>query len=293
MNWKKVKNVLIIIFLIINGILGYMNYQRKVQAFTLTSHQENNIKRLLYSNNIMLYTLLPQKYPSMKKLILEPKSVSGEEEKKILKLIFGDVEDITVYLESISKNRMQTVYSKGARKLSFSEGRIVYEEDINSKPKTIGSKEESKNLADKFLKSLGYQLSELEWDFKDEGNGQYKYLYYEVYKGNLIYDSYIEFVIKPQGIEKVDIYRMKPVRYIELSRSIYAPDEILFGFMNQVKRETNPGDIIIIQKVDIGYLISPKGEGVKEEEAIPHYRITLADGRYYHINAYNNEIFLN
>ena len=48
MNWAKVKNILIIIFLILNGALGYMNYQKRIEAFTLTKQQESNIKKLLY-----------------------------------------------------------------------------------------------------------------------------------------------------------------------------------------------------------------------------------------------------
>ena len=58
MNWAKVKYINHYI-LILNGILGYMNYQ-KGSSLYLTKEQE--YQKLLYENNIMVYTLLP-KYP--------------------------------------------------------------------------------------------------------------------------------------------------------------------------------------------------------------------------------------
>lgn len=292
MNWAKVKNILIIIFLILNGALGYMNYQKRIEAFTLTKQQESNIKKLLYDNNIMVYTLLPQKYPSMRKLLLAPKPMDGEEQRKFLKEIFGGSEDLSISTITSEQYEKQTVYSKKNEKVGFSTGYIFYRADLSLKSPKIYTKEGSKKLADEFLDRLGYRLSSLEWDFKEE-DGNYKYIYYETYNGKFIYNSYIEFLIKPQGIEKVDIYEMKPIKYAELSRSIYAPDEMLFGFMNQVKKFKEPQKILVIQKIDLGYLVESEKPWLKEGEAIPYYRITLADGRYFYMNAYTNEMQLN
>ncbi|WP_058486937.1 hypothetical protein [Defluviitalea phaphyphila] len=288
MNWAKLKNILIFIFIILNIILGYMNYKKKVEAFTLKAEQEANIKKLLYDSNIIIYTLLPQKYPPMRKLILQPKYIDDDEERNILKVIFEDTENIRISTETTEENEEKTIYYKDNKKIEFLTGRIFYEADLTSEDILVYNKEQSKKLADKFLDDLGYNLSKLEYDFREE-NGSYIYYYYEKYGDNIIYNSYIEFVIKPQGIEKVNIYKMEPVRYTGLSRSIYAPDEILFGFKNQIESTQKPDEIVVIKKIDIGYLIEDNMWN-KEGEGVPYYRIILGDGRYFYINAYTNEI---
>ncbi|WP_341876185.1 two-component system regulatory protein YycI [Defluviitalea saccharophila] len=289
MNWAKVKNILIIIFLILNGILGYMNYQKRVAAYTLTKEQETTIKKLLYENNIMVYTLLPGKYPPMRKLLLTPKSMDGEEQTKFFKTIFEDHENIAVSTITSEQGEKQTVYSRGNEKVGFSTGHIFYRADLSSEKDIIFTKEQSKKAADAFLEKLGYTLSKLQWHFKEE-NGSYKFTYYETYNGELVYNSYVDFLITSKGIEKVDIYKMKPVKYTELSRSIYAPDEILFGFMNQMKKSQGFKEILVIQNIDLGYFIESEYPWRKEGEGIPYYRITLADGRNFYINAYTNQM---
>lgn len=292
MNWAKVKSILIVIFLILNAILGYMNYQKNVKDYTLNNQQESKIKKILYNNKIMLYTLLPKKYPPMKKLALASIPFREDEEDNILKAFFKDKEGLSISIESIEQNKVQTVYDRDGIKIGFSDGRITYKEDLIAKDKIIITKEEAKKVAENFLKKMGYDLSMLKLDFVDEDNGQYKFLYYETYKGNYLYNSYIKIVIKPEGIESADIYRIKPVKFIELSRSIYAPDEMLFGFMNQIKVKEKLDSILVIQKIDIGYLIESEEMWINGGEAVPYYRITLADGRSFFINAYTNEMTL-
>ncbi|NLK96469.1 MAG: hypothetical protein GX272_00095, partial [Epulopiscium sp.] len=166
---------------------------------------------------------------------------------------------------------------------------IFYRADLSSEKDIIFTKEQSKKAADAFLEKLGYTLSKLQWHFKEE-NGSYKFTYYETYNGELVYNSYVDFLITSKGIEKVDIYKMKPVKYTELSRSIYAPDEILFGFMNQMKKSQGFKEILVIQNIDLGYFIESEYPWRKEGEGIPYYRITLADGRNFYINAYTNQM---
>jgi hypothetical protein len=289
MNWAKVKNILIIIFLILNSILGYMNYQKRVAVYTLTKEQENNIKKLLYDNNIMVYTLLPEKSPPMRKLILVPKFIDGDEQTKLFRTIFGDTENIAVTTITTDQNEKQTVYSKGKAKIGFAPGYVFYRADLSAEKDSVFTKEQSKKLADEFLEKLGYTVSKMQWQFKED-NSSYIYTYYETYNGDILYNSYADLLITSKGIEKADIYRMKPVKYTDLSRSIYAPDEMLFGFMNQMKKKQGFEEILVIQKIDLGYFIESESPWRKEGEGIPYYRITLANGRNFYINAYTNQM---
>lgn len=290
MNWAKEKNILIVIFLILNIVLAYMNYQKNSSIYTLTSQQESNIKKLLYENNIMLYTLLPKQYPPMRKLILAPVIFSEDEIDQIIKTFFNTNDGISIYIEKIEPDIIQTVYKKDGKTIGFSDGRISYSEELNFKEQVIYSKEDAKKLADNFLKKMDYNLSDLKVDFMEEEKGVYRFLYYETYKDSYIYNSYIEILIRAEGIEYADIYKMKPVKYTEFSRSIYAPDEILFGFMNQFKKIEDNKSIIVIQKIDIGYLIESDKRTDSGWEAIPYYRITLADGRSFFLNAYTSKM---
>ena len=228
----------------------------------------------------------------MKKLTLAPVSFSEDERKAILKNFFNNNDGISIYIENIEPGIIQTVYKMDGKKIGFSDGRITYKEEPDTSNQIINSKEDAKRLADNFLRKMDYDLSALKIDYTEEGKGQYKFLYYEIYKDDYIYNSYVEIFIKPGGIEYANIYKMKPVKYTEFSRSIYAPDEILFGFMNQIKKIEDSNNIIVIQKIDIGYLFESEEMIANGGEAVPYYRITLADGRSFFINAYTNKIAL-
>ena len=55
MEWKSVKNLLLVMLLLMNMILGFFNYQQ-YQENVLTSSQEKAIYQVLSQNRIILYT---------------------------------------------------------------------------------------------------------------------------------------------------------------------------------------------------------------------------------------------
>jgi len=67
MEWKAVKNLLLVLLLMINAVLGFFNYEQYQQNM-LSSSQEKAIYEVLSQNRIILYTDLLTKFPPMRKL---------------------------------------------------------------------------------------------------------------------------------------------------------------------------------------------------------------------------------
>ena len=134
MEWKSVKNLLLVMLLLMNMILGFFNYQQ-YQENVLTSSQEKAIYQVLSQNRIILYTDILTKFPPMKKLSLSAPIYSRDE----MKHQFFAQEEASITVEfnkTIITSETKTLTMEGNKgQLSFLNGTRENKSDFSRSKK--------------------------------------------------------------------------------------------------------------------------------------------------------------
>ena len=128
LEWKAVKNLLLVLLILLNAVLGFFNYQQYQQNI-LTSSQEKAIYEVLSQNHIILYTDLLTKFPPMRKIALRAPSYSRDD----IKQQFFAGEDTTVTVEfdkTIIKSQDKILTMQGNK------GTIVFTNGTRQSKKT-------------------------------------------------------------------------------------------------------------------------------------------------------------
>ena len=298
MNWSHMKKMLIVMFVVINVTLEIIFIKREQSLYTVTSQDQQQIVQTLNNNNIMInaalgqqniltkykYNILGNYYP-MSKLKVKSSMLDAE---KIAENILGD----SIKIDLSSKETGITKYTKGDKYIATNTtGQVMYYNQNGIYPPKKLNSEEVEKVGIQFAKEFTDNKIPLKHRRIEIADDYFVLEYYDDYKGEILFSSYISMKISKKGIIEAKQVRYEPIKFVEGKRYIFSPDEILYHFMEYIKDEKG-NDLVRITSIERGYDIVM--ESYFEEDfdvVLPYYRITIGENEaIYYINAYTNEI---
>ncbi|NLL70450.1 MAG: hypothetical protein GX238_04885 [Epulopiscium sp.] len=287
MNWMKVKNILIVLFLVLNSVLGIYYYSKQYQTYTLSSDRMEQVQTILQHYQVEMKGKIVTTFYPMQKLRVE---LAKYEDKILLQGFFQD-KQMVPYIESQGRR-----YIQGEEELWISRqegdmvGSIIYTNPQGrGKVKSL-SLEDVKEVGDEFVKAITGEKGKFRLDRTERTEEGYHLEYREMYKGWLLFNSTIEVEVTKKGVVWGQRLRYQPMGFQGEKKEIYAPDEVLLNFLHFIREKDPLGRICIVQ-MDLGY-----DTGTKDSTrdiygiAVPYYRIVLDTGEVYYVNGYKNEI---
>lgn len=295
MEWDKIKQYLIIVFIGINVFLFIFNYNLQKDDYRLTKDQQTLLSEVAKKNDFVIYSNYLTTYKPMAQIKVKRDTFNKD---KIINEVFTEKPTI-----NLGNNNIET-YTSSTQSLVFDGNTVTYKNKKAKEPykndiavdieviKSLG-----KETADKFVVGeFEYELSKK--GFKSLNNG-YRMTYYEKYKGSYIFSNTISVDITAQGIvDSVVMVRYKPMGMEKKKRDIYPVDEAIYNVIYYIRENIEQGKsgIYHVGEIDLGYYTP---DIVYEAAANPCYRITLvpADAstgqksKIIYVDAYTNEIY--
>ncbi|GKX28678.1 hypothetical protein SH1V18_11580 [Vallitalea longa] len=284
MNFGRILNIFIILFLVANIILYGLYEHESKEDYTLTSEKEVLLREVLGENNMCVYCLLPEFRPME---VMEVK-LRNIDENKIRKQIFGDVKVTFKGLKQQYSYKNETLtICKGTK-----EGFIYYTNDYDKQVKENFNKSDIEDIGSELIKKLTTDNNlVLTCSQPDDDNKYFQLEYNDSFKGQTIFNNSASLIFYEDGkINGIVLNDYEPIRFKGESKEIYPVDEVLYQFMHSI-REKDSNELIRIMGIDIGYYVSE--EDITSEEDIikaePCYRIRLGNNEVHYINAYTNK----
>jgi len=282
MDWAKAKNIFIIFLIIMNCTLAVVSAYNK-NSNTLSTDKKEAIEKLLTKNNVKLESDMPNQYSDMPIIVITYKENNSE---TLRNIFLGDDKEIKRSLDADT-----TIFKKDNLMLTINNSKInYYNNNLNGQIENL-TKDEAKKTADNFFNT---KLSRLYKDYKYHSintvSDKYYINYYNEYKGCNFFSSYIKFCITSLGIENIEIVEYIKNYALDSGRDICSADEALFTFIYEIKNKYYDNQVVI-QNIELGYILQQMDKKSTEGRAIPCYRISIkGSNQPYYINAYTNEI---
>ncbi len=300
MNWNKVLNVFIIIFLVINIFLFFFHRQYAAERYILSESRSSQLHNVLESNGILLYEFLPNYKPRAKLLISAP----ALNKEAIVANILG--EKYTIKVES---NNLGETLSTDDQSLTFyygeQDGYVYYKSEGAHYVPDNFTDDALQKVADDFAKDLygddvnmEVTLNIPQKDTNNEVVGIRVEMNEKIDNSTSIFQTFIKLYITRDGIEEGLAVRFAPVDLEDEVQKIHAFDTAMYNLMyyldkgGEGKGNGNGGEIIErkINDIHLGYFLPDVDSKKLTYEVEPHYRIVFEDGDTYYINAYTNAI---
>ncbi|MBN2898713.1 MAG: two-component system regulatory protein YycI [Clostridia bacterium] len=277
MDWSKIKTILIVSFIIINLILGYIIYgtqQTFEKKVPVESEVFDQVVALLASKNI---------------------SVDFD-----LESYMATVPSLTVSYESYDLNQSADNFlGEGYEVIDgvaiLGEEAVKVENDTTLKyffttaldDKNDCTLEGAQGIAERFLAQYGYETEDAPWRIDQQG----EFLvvtYKQFYKSYYLDEAYMTLAIYDDHVVRFSRKWFQSVAVQNVSRQIVPPSEALFKVIERAYNETvTYGAPIVIEKMELGYRLDDSilFSYIKSGDVFPYWRITFSDGRIIYIEA--------
>lgn len=284
MNTNRLLNIMIVVFMILNGVLYMMLTQEDASIYSLSAEGYNQLTDILEKNDIILYATLPKNYPRAKIVILAP--VNNEDA----------ISDVMLSSDSLPLEISgdTQIHKTANEKLTFDHGKengLIYYAATNPvyKPSDYSSAA-YREVSDQFVLDITLNNEAFEWSNTREGDDFKVYYYNERFQGELLFCNEVIVKIEDRlGITEARTIRYEPYAFEEIEYALHSVDEVLYRFMFYIRDRTDVG--LRITSVDIGYYLGPDDTNDLVSLSIePYYRIKLGSGKSYYVNAYTNEV---
>lgn len=274
MDWSKAKTILIVIFLILNIFL-IINIAGKESRVTVISQKDIlEIQTILKNNGILLEASLPNEIKP--KALLKVEDIVYDENNMVNKFI-GE--------NSVkSTNENSTVYIKDSKMLEINKNKSIIFTDSNPKDTlTDISKSNVKKYFEGYLRNRGINLKNVELASFSQTNEGYKVKFVQVFDNNPIFVSYFDVNLTNAGITKLSGRWINPIGFIEASKDIKSPTEILLMFAKDISNANTNNTVI--KSMSLGYYSPIESLKNATISIAPVWEIQTNDKVYYY-NAY-------
>jgi len=287
MEWEKAKNYILVAFILLNVGLAILLFWEQ-RRFTMTTDRDRNIHVVLGQNNINLYTIPIRNFQPMR-----PLDISGfyYDTEEILAIFFEDPSQAEHVYDPIREH-----FRKGYSELTISNGLISFDFDVRGLgyPHHIYGQITHEEAAALSADFIDIHFPDFVHDITFEWGDGIRRIYRQRYRGRLIYSNFAEFYITSHGIEWIDMMFGQVIGHVREPQMIFAPDEVLLTFMQQVRARAME-EPIFINAIDLVYMQEYQSvQPGSYHPAVPTYRIFIegsADAPYL-INAFTNRMRL-
>lgn len=269
MDWKKTKNQIILILLILNlSLLGlYLKKEKDLSPYKNPEATIKNLEENLKEKGIKLETEIPTHPVKEKPLIVK---YQEENIKTINEKYFGGTGDIDIR-ENI------TTISKGQEEITIiNNRRFLYENYKKENKKEKNTKE--KALA--FLEEKKIDTSDMLLSKITEEKTATTYEYLKTYKDKILETSYLRLTLEGGTVTKMDSLWIEVIQEEKDKIQIEPAYKALFALTNT---DENKGKTI--EEIKVCYYFNPEEQGLLEDNtkaeqgrAIPAWRIKFTDG---------------
>lgn len=287
MNWGRILNVFIAIFLMMNLVLYLVIEHKTTQKYTLSDEKQQQLSEILKNHDIQLKDFLPDYYP---KSIWHFK-ITDLKRDVILKAIFSNeafdnVPNKLSAFRYVSEHQEVIFYSGQSR------GLLTY---AATTPQYV-PKDYTENALVATAQTFAYQLLgeaiKLQLtDIRPSLDGSFYVIEFnEVYKKEIIFSNYVTVKIDRNGISEAKAFRYEPDEIKSETKELIPVDEVLYRFMNKMEDEGIQSRVI--SQLRLGYDNSIDAYRYDSTvELVPYYRIKLATGAFYYVDAYTGKIY--
>lgn len=274
MDWSKSKNILIIIFVILNIFLLVSVVQKESKVVVISQKDVSDIQTILKGNNIDLKATIPNKIKQ--KPFLKVEDIVYNESETVKKILGDDSQTVK------ESNNDKTAYKKGGKTLEFYKDKTI--NYINSAPTetvNISNKKDVIEYAKDFLKDNFFDINKGVLTEYKANNDSIELLFEQQYKDNPIFVSSMWVKISDKGILAIKGRWVTPVEFIDNPKDIKTPLEILLVFSKDYGQSTPT----TIKSVTLGYYFNLKEFKNAAVSAFPVWKIETDNMKYYY-NAY-------
>lgn len=289
MRWNKALNGLLIIFIVLNVALGWMNYNRFNRFYRISDERIETIKGILAQRQIQVKADLPTLFMPRSSIWIEPMQITTTLRDQLVNRVFGkEREGVTITNETSSEyGKNALIYRQEEAELAFYKTFLTYRNGAKQQEEGVLSQKQASKFAKAFVKQLNLEdyLKEVKIDYRSESYGM-EVTYYEVYRGLPIFDSFVKMKISPQGVFEAEVRCLEVTDKVSLTKPLYPIDQVLFALQKPIEENK----AYVIESVELGYRLNyTEGVHILSEEATPMYKITiegLSDPIF--VNAYTN-----
>lgn len=278
MEWIKAKNILIIVFLILDIFLVYKIISSGDKIVTVTGDDIRECRQILKANNIKLDAKVPSKVKPLSNLQVYNSIYKDNKLKNKLfnsKMLQEHTSQADIYVD----RHMRTTIDKYDDSLENIDN--YYSKGFNC----LDTKERILKKANEVLKNKGIDTSNSRIERFSRSRECVKIDYEEIYEGFRISNSYIKLKIDKTGLVIIDYKWYVTREFSDNQEKLVSPIDAIILVMNHMSDSKNQS----IKSIDIDYYIEDNGRYIMDAEAIPVWRI-VTDSKVYYINAYENSI---
>lgn len=247
MDWSKAKNVLIVIFLVLNVVLLFINYDTLGSGQAESKEILSNTDAVLNSRGVKLKCKIPTSVKGAM-LTFENTQLDKVGIAQILLGVDPNSKSIDAVKEIVGNNKSLLFENESFTYINKNKGADV----------EISSVSDAQKLLTKLFKKLGLHFSEyiLDKSIKNKDNS-YELKYIHKHQGYLIYDDYIRAVIDSGGLKTLEYkYReAKSLKQDSDEEPLVEAYQILIG-ASDIKDT-------YIESIDIGFIKSKSDKETK------------------------------
>ncbi|MBQ7915849.1 MAG: hypothetical protein IJ315_03570 [Firmicutes bacterium] len=271
MSWKTIRAGLLVLLIIVNLALFWMNRLEQDRLYLVKDKDLRQVLELYEQNNIVVESVLyKESYPRAPILLGDADYLSPEMVERFLgadyRIVYMDGQqrqytkgDETILLDPVNHRLVYT--------LQLSEGRKWSRERL--KAWSASKVEECLEGGD--VHWVCTEEKEGEWIYVQERDGEYLY--------------FNRAIIKMSDTDSVvlEISYYEPLKYMKQTREVRPLDELMYGAMKTIIQRGDSESHVVTQ-IRHGYDLDASLQSVYCLEFV------LANGRTVRINAYTNEV---
>lgn len=286
MDWPRVKNILIVSFLILNLVLAFRLYLQPNLAFSaerLSEESLDAIVHVLEQNGVTIGVALPRTLGRIPAKKIRVQAYTAAEVTRMSTQVLGPAAEQTSPNAFPLEDQPVSFVSGFEELVITSRGFVTYYDRGLTPANTVISEEEAQAIADKFMREkLGNPA-----DFVADGINYiepmgYRVDYVQKHKDSLMFPGYIMMIVKPSGVAAMWLCRLEIGSQRFSGKDILSSQEAL---LNLLSYRLNSGETsqMEVLKVDLGY-----HGGIHDSDqawdAVPVWRIYTSVGDFF-VNA--------
>jgi hypothetical protein len=267
MEWSKAKTVFIILFAILNVFL-FVSILYGSTSTGFNSDYVKSVKTLLESRNIRIEADVPSYRYKTGKIVYDE---SEPDVAKVVEFLFGHS------LDPVNEPESSLAHWREDDKLLIAgNNAIEFTDDSPDGKLDISVKENVQKELERYLEGLGLNRRDYAMDAYIKRNGEVYVRYLKKFRGQLLFDVYVDFTIGEAGVKSIGMIHKNAV-------STIWPEEILSAYQLMALGAI-PNDSVITG-ISFGYKRLQEGE-LNDR---PVWRIRFSDGHEEFYNAYNGD----